>query len=552
MQNSEVRRDRSANGSSGHYTSEEPAAVRSAPPSPPVGAAGPTLKYSIGEAMNDRLRGITQGLQRRDRYMDVVHAYHVDLELSYAPMEAAAEARIQSMHRSASDARRALDQAAAAKHQTIDEEIEATRIELAGVREDFSKRRSGTARLESAQKHFDAWKQATGRLPRSEEFDALSSKSELRQASRVMIGSGGIQPQSEKENVPARKNIVRRAIDYTVRHFPSVAVPGEILFAYPSFLLLFGNQPVPAVAISVVFTLALVILGEGIGAYAGRVMPGRIEPLAPATQHKQWQLRRSLSVMGTAAFLALFALAVYACAVSASLRSLVPSYYDLNERQAALLSKTVSLRTSASVFPSPEEEADLRRRRNEIDTEFAKLRGERKEQLLDPFKFLHSTDGHVAFVVYLILVFSAAMQRRLAVDPIPAYDDAVKDYVRERVLWAHDMLNLNKAIESTSAKLNRLTRDKLHLSAGNPGEIAEIKSYLDRIEASSRSIAEEQANARALALSKHLIIAARLRLFAAYYCMFRFGMSDTALRSIRAQLATQPNTYQSQARQTLS
>lgn len=301
-----------------------------------------------------------------------------------------------------------------------------------------------------------------------------------------------------------------------------------------------------------VFTLALVILGEGIGAYAGRVAPGRIEPLVPPTERKQWQLRRSVSAMGTAAFVALFALAVYACAVSASLRSLVPTYHDLNERQAALIAKNASLRTSSSMFPTQDELTDVRHRRSEIDAEFADLRSERKKLLLDPFKFLQSTDGHVAFVVYLILVFSAAMQRRLAVDPIPAYDDAAKDYVRERVLWAHDMLSLNKAIASSSEKLSRLTREKLHLSAGNPGEIAEIKPYLDRIEENSRAIAEEQANARALAQSKHLVIAARLRLFAAYYCMFRMRLPEMALQSIQAQLAARPHAYQPQARQNLS
>jgi hypothetical protein len=489
--------------------------------------------------MQDRLMGIAYGLQRRDRLYDPVQAFKDELLRRVLPRIPDFNAKIIQLQMSSARRTAARNDAIKEQEVVLKNETAAGTIALNVLEEQTQLLAEGTDELKDARNEFDAWRKAVGRLPYSERFKALARDRRLRQLSEIdattatrhgVGGDNSANADNPDSALRRAARAVRGLISNILGIFIVAALPGEILFTLPSFMFLLEDAPLSALAAAVLFTLALVVLGEAIGSFSSRMIKHKVINKEDAS----YALQSRANWPAMAATITLFLFAFYCAGSGASLRALLPEIQSLKSQQD---DATEKMRLMMSMRGAVQSEQQLVATAGAA----AALEGKKRELLQHFFRFFETTDGHVAFVVYVVLIFSAAIKRRFSEDPIREYELASARYGEVRIAWAWHLVTNRNAIASLRAKSeeNRNWLDSLRV--GSPDVIPPLKQMSEQIADIDAELKQTELRKSNTERDLRLFIRTHSRRFVIYYAAFRFGMPTEVRRQLQNHFAPQLN-----------
>ena len=488
------------------------------------------FRYSFFRNWKDRWNGFLFAIQRRDELYDPIAAYrdklHLALRTKLVDFEALfsqEQANLKQMED------RRLNLVKRLKVQWGNE-IDAEDKALKDLEERTKDLVEGKGDLEQvrksllkSQEEYDLWKQAVGRLPYSERFSALANDSKIKKAAE-----SGAKLELDVTQTSGRIRRVSRYLTglftYVLSLFAGLgiftfgSVPVEITFTVPSFDAIVGDTWLSAASAAILFTASLIVLGEAVGAFCSKIWSHRVT----INQDKKPEIVPKFEWTNAVFVACLIVFAFYAAAEGASLRAILPTLSECRKLEDAdkvnhdriLSGKRVGDENKIG-SPSPpfEEQVELR-----PDCNVRHILG-------NTLGFYNTIDGHLGFIIYCVLIFSAALRRRLSEDPIREYELVATDYAQQLGLWALAVLSFRRGVLQSKNKLTELKNWLGHVEEGNWNSVPDLQVLSIAIDKKISDIKQMKLAQTRWEKDSALYYRDHLRRFAWWFTRFRFGMN---------------------------
>jgi F0F1-type ATP synthase membrane subunit c/vacuolar-type H+-ATPase subunit K len=489
------------------------------------------LRPSLLSNLADRVRGAVRGIQQRDRYSNVIKAYDEQIRLQLATRRNGIELDLQILRQQIETKNIAIAELKAIELKRLGTEKAEFDAQEAQLTSRLAAIEAGTEELSESKERYDVWKEAVGRPPFSEEFKSLSNDQKLNRLLQINVDIAerfktSLDELGTREKAFGQTSVgrVRGVFSMFGGPFIIAAVPTEILFTFPAMDAVLDGKPYIALAASVIFTLAMVVVGGAVGSFASRVCKHRVEQPSDTKAAGRPILITRVSQPHFLITLLLILLAGFGAASGASLRAMLPEINQINAQLLELASVGPSDNT-ANRLETSDDAAD-RAAANQRERIAEKKRGLYFKRLT----FYETTDGLLAFFIYLTLITSSAIKRNFSKDPILEYEVVAAHYARERYAWVVEVTGSHQELAKCKVELGRISREIASLNVEDYSGI----SRLHQLEQDRDAIATlVQDRVQGNDLEKEaaaLYIKSRCRRFADYYCWCRRNLPhETAL-----------------------
>ena len=496
------------------------------------------LRPSWISNLADRLRGAVRGIQQRDRYSDVVKTYEAQIRLQLSTRRNGIEIDLQSLRDQIATKEKAIAEVKAAELMRLGTEKAGFDAQVAQLTKRLGAIETGTEELNESRERYEIWKNAVGRPPFSEEFKSLSNDQKLNRLLQINVDIAERYKTSldelgtkEKAYGPPGAGRLRGLLSMFGGLFIVTAVPTEILFTFPAMDAVLDGKPYIAFAASIIFTLAMVVVGGAVGSFASRICKHRVEE-APQVLNSRNGSRDVLATRVSSPHLLIAALliclAIFGAMSGASLRAMLPEINQINAQLNNMASVGQSDNSASPLDANDDAAAADRAAAEQRDKISAKKRGLYFKRLT----FYETTDGLLAFFIYLTLITSSAIKRNFSKDPILEYEVVAAHYARERYAWVVETTGSYQELAKCNVELGRILQEIASINVGDYAGVSKLHKLAQDRDALTTIVQDRVQGKDLEEEATALYVVSRCRRFADYYCLFRRDLPDETAQLI--------------------